>query len=193
MDRVVDRHLDYRDPGLHPVSRVRSRPREGAHHLLHLQPQATDDGRGDVHNLKFSDDTFSLVVSRCSLLCWNDKVKAFSEMYRVLRPRGIGFVGMGSGKYLSRSERKRVLSALDELRERGHADKEWLKDLPSTDYLCYIVMKAGVTDYRILRYPDGVWVEMRKSLPQADIRRRRSQHACPNAVPRSSPPGGGSG
>lgn len=132
---------------------------------------------GDVQDLKFPDDRFALIVSRCSLLCWKDKVKAFSEMYRVLRPGGLGFIGMGSGKYISDRERKRILSVLNELRERGGADEAWLKDLPSTDYLRYIAMKAGVADFRVLRYADGVWVEMHKRLTQAEIRKLRRHHA----------------
>jgi ubiquinone/menaquinone biosynthesis C-methylase UbiE len=134
---------------------------------------------GDVHHLKFPADTFNLIVSRCSLLCWKNKVRAFAEVYRVLRPGGVGFIGMGSGRYLSDRERERILRVLDDLRAMGGADEAWLKDLPSTNYLRYIAMKAGIPDSRVLRYPDGVWVEMHKSMSQAEIDRLRRRHAKP--------------
>ncbi|MDK2863085.1 MAG: hypothetical protein PWQ46_795, partial [Methanomicrobiaceae archaeon] len=48
---------------------------------------------GDVHSMPVRDDTASLIVSRGSLFFWEDRVQAFREIERVLRPGGVAFVG----------------------------------------------------------------------------------------------------
>jgi ubiquinone/menaquinone biosynthesis C-methylase UbiE len=52
---------------------------------------------GDVHALPYGDGTFDLVVSRGSVFFWDDPRRAFSEMYRVLKPGGATFIGGGFG------------------------------------------------------------------------------------------------
>ena len=49
----------------------------------------------DAHALPFHDGFAEIVVSRGSFPFWNDKRKAFSEIYRVLRPGGVAFIGRG--------------------------------------------------------------------------------------------------
>ena len=117
---------------------------------------------GDVQALTFGPDRFDLVVSRCSLPCWKDKVKAFQEINRVLKPGGVAFIGVGSGRLLSETERRRIVAALDKLRRREGESVPWLKSLPSTRFLQYCVLKAGLPDAKITRTSDGVWVEFRK-------------------------------
>lgn len=52
---------------------------------------------GDVHKMPFEDNSVELVVSRGSLPFWNDKAKAFSEIKRILKPKGIACIGCGFG------------------------------------------------------------------------------------------------
>lgn len=44
--------------------------------------------RGDIEDMPFDDQQFDVVVSNCVLNLVQDKQKAFSEMYRVLKPDG---------------------------------------------------------------------------------------------------------
>ena len=44
--------------------------------------------QGDIEEMPFSDNQFDVIVSNCVLNLVPDKQKAFSEMYRVLKPRG---------------------------------------------------------------------------------------------------------
>ena len=118
--------------------------------------------KGDVQALGFPADHFDLIVSRCSLPCWPNKVKAFTEMNRVLRPGGVGFVGVGSGRYLPAGERQRIVAALSRLRQQQGEQVPWLKALPSTRFLQYCVWKANLRSPEITRTDDGFWVQWRK-------------------------------
>jgi len=44
--------------------------------------------QGDIEEMPFSDNQFDVIVSNCVLNLVPDKQKAFSEMYRVLKPNG---------------------------------------------------------------------------------------------------------
>ena len=50
---------------------------------------------GDAQALPFRDDYADVVVSRGSFQFWEDKALAFREIYRVLKPGGVAFVGRG--------------------------------------------------------------------------------------------------
>lgn len=59
--------------------------------------RAEKDGLGDrihsevqdIHKLSYEDDYFDVIVSFCSMHHWRDPVKAFLELHRVLKPKGI--------------------------------------------------------------------------------------------------------
>jgi ubiquinone/menaquinone biosynthesis C-methylase UbiE len=51
----------------------------------------------DVRKMPFEDGSVDLAVSRGSLPFWEDKVGAFCEIYRVLRPGGVAYIGGGFG------------------------------------------------------------------------------------------------
>jgi len=117
----------------------------------------------DAANMPFADNSFELVVSRGSFPFWDDKVGGFKEVYRVLKPGGIGFIGGGFGRYLPVQQRAFIVS---ELRARvpgldvGHIPR--LK-------IAKILHKAGIEDYAILRdappqltCPCQIWIEIHK-------------------------------
>ncbi len=52
---------------------------------------------GDVHKMPFADDSADLIVSRGALPVFSDKVKALRQIWRVLKPTGVAFIG---GRYL---------------------------------------------------------------------------------------------
>lgn len=51
----------------------------------------------DVHNIPLDDCSVNLVISRGSVFFWEDQAKAFQEIYRVLAPGGVTFIGGGFG------------------------------------------------------------------------------------------------
>lgn len=52
---------------------------------------------GDVQELPLKDASIDLAVSRGSVGFWEDEGKAFSEIYRVLAPGGMTYIGCGFG------------------------------------------------------------------------------------------------
>lgn len=51
--------------------------------------------RANVEALPFRDNYAQLIVSRGSVFFWEDQVKGFNEVYRVLAPDGMAFIGGG--------------------------------------------------------------------------------------------------
>jgi len=50
---------------------------------------------GCPQELPFEDNFADIIVSRGSYKFWGDKKKAFSEIYRVLKPGGMAYIGRG--------------------------------------------------------------------------------------------------
>ena len=72
----------------------------------HAQEAGLDEERiytvvGDVHNMPLSDDFADLIVSRGSMPFWKDRTTVLREAYRVLKPGGATFVGIGFSRYQS--------------------------------------------------------------------------------------------
>ena len=68
---------------------------------------------GDVHNMPFEDNFADLIISRGSMFFWNDKIKAFKEIYRVLKLDGMAYIGGGFG---NRELREKIFA---EMRRRN--------------------------------------------------------------------------
>jgi len=90
---------------------------------------------GDVHYLPFLDNSIDLIISRGSLPAWTDRVRAFQEIYRVLKTDGIAFLG---GRYLYAPEEYKITT--EELRDN--------------------INKTGIPDTKI-NLMRGQWVEIR--------------------------------
>jgi ubiquinone/menaquinone biosynthesis C-methylase UbiE len=72
---------------------------------------------GDVHQIPAVDNTFDLIISRGSYPFWDDRQKGLGEIYRVLKPGGMTYVGGGFGT----SELSRRIFA-----EMERRDSEWV-------------------------------------------------------------------
>ena len=111
---------------------------------------------GDAHDLPFKNEVFNHLFSRGSYHCWEDKVRVFKEIYRVLKRGGIGFVGGGFGRYVTEEESNRMKS----LRDRSL--KEDAKAYGSPDKLREVIDKAGISNFRIIYDKAGLWAEIKK-------------------------------
>ena len=111
---------------------------------------------GDANNLPFEDEFADFIISRGAYHCWEDKVRVFKEIYRVLKKGGIGFIGGGFGRYVTDEDLNRMKS----LRDRSLGEKAKAYSSPET--LKEVVLKAGIPNFRILDDPAGCWAEIRK-------------------------------
>lgn len=111
---------------------------------------------GDANNLPFEDEFADFIISRGAYHCWEDKVRVFKEIYRVLKKGGIALVGGGFGRYVSTED----LNRMKALRDRSLGERAKAYSSPET--LREVVSKAGIPDFCILDDPAGCWAEIRK-------------------------------
>ncbi len=101
--------------------------------------------RGDVHSMPFKDKIADLIVSRGSIGFWEDRVKAFKEIVRVLKPDGMAVVGGGFGSKEVKEKVKGRLKRTGRTRKVKGEIRE-------------ILRKAGIECYRIIDDEANFWV-----------------------------------
>ena len=117
----------------------------------------------DAQALPFRDNYADVIVSRGSFWLWPDKVKAFSEIWRVLKPGGVAYIGRGFSENLPIEVARSV---------RGGQGNSLKYDVAKTaEQLRDIMRKLKIRDYHIIRpklnnvegVSYGVWVEFQKN------------------------------
>ncbi len=141
------------------------------HFFPYFDRQAEESGFGhqvsvifaDSHSLPFRDNYADIIVSRGSYHFWEDKVRAFSEIYRVLKPGAVAYIGRGFSRNLPVKAAKKI---------RAKQGKKMQYDVDKkANELSNIMNILKIKDYRIdiLKPPGsenvnyGIWVEFRKT------------------------------
>lgn len=114
---------------------------------------------GDVHDIPLETGSIHLAVSRGSMFFWENKPKAFQEIYRILAPGGMAFIGGGFGTLEIRQQIER------EIRHRNpdwteHLRKKIGPDAPEKWH--EILSKTGITKFNIERGEAGMWITFEK-------------------------------
>jgi len=121
--------------------------------------------RADAQTLPFRNDYAEVVVSRGSFQFWPDKVGAFGEILRVLKPGGVAYIGRGLPGNMPQDE-------AEQLRRRHGSGPKY--DVDETEKeLRGIMNTLGIADYAIRRprvgnaagVNYGIWLEFRKPRP----------------------------
>ncbi len=81
----------------------------------HLEERSME-GRmitGDVQAMPFEGSSFDLIVSRGSMPFWEDQERALREIWRVLKPEGRAYIGVGYGSSVLREQIRKKLKKKD--------------------------------------------------------------------------------
>ncbi len=119
----------------------------------------------DAHSLPFPDNCADLVVSRGTLSFLRDQVLAIREVYRVLKPGGVAFLGGGMGRYTPEEEARKLYpkGVYPEIAMGwgpGETREDSIFPFPVRSFEV-LVTKAGISDYKMIN-EGGRWVEIRK-------------------------------
>jgi SAM-dependent methyltransferase len=115
---------------------------------------------GDVQAMPFADGLADLVVSRGSYLFWPDKVQAFREIWRILKPGGVAFIGGGLGSDLPLEDRTRIQEVMAERKIGPPQELEM-----TFEEMGAVLRSAGIPDFKVSHDAGclcGLWVEFRK-------------------------------
>jgi SAM-dependent methyltransferase len=127
--------------------------------------------RADARDLPFRSDWADVVVSRGSFHFWGDREdrkKGFAEIYRVLAPGGVAYIGRGFSPNLPVETARRIRA--------GQGKKMQYDRRKLADQLAGIMKDLGIANYRV-HLPDppgaegfhyGVWVEFRKPVARGE-------------------------
>ena len=116
----------------------------------------------DAHALPFHDNYADIIVSRGSFHLWEDKVRAFGEIYRVLKPGAPAYIGRGFSENLP-VETARAIREKQRKRMKYDVDE-------TADELYDVMTVLGIKAFKIHRPQPpasegvnyGIWVEFRK-------------------------------
>lgn len=116
----------------------------------------------DVHALPFRNDFADIIISRGSFHLWQDKEKAFKEIYRVLKPRATAYVGRGFSRTLPIEAAKRIRvsqgnSLKYKVEQTGAELERIMNHLQIKDYMVNIPKPVGAEEVNY-----GIWLTFRK-------------------------------
>jgi len=131
--------------------------------------------QADAQQMPFGDGSIDLIACRGAVFFWGDPARGFKEVYRLLRPEGVAFIGGAMGRYMPVSERKALVASMEEEVRRLGPERErewWAKRSPK--WFRKWLGAAGIEDYRLFPNPPGIWVEIRKAKNTTRSRLRKS-------------------
>jgi len=114
---------------------------------------------GSVEAMPFDDNFADLIVSRGSIFFWDDLVKAFNEILRVLKPGGKTSIGGGFGS----SELKKAI--FEEMARKNDKFSQKSKGRLSPENIERIknaIVESDIEKYEIYHGDKGFWIHIEK-------------------------------
>jgi len=122
--------------------------------------------RTDAQDMPFRSNYADVVVSRGSYHFWPNQIKAFGEIYRILKPGGQAYIGRGFSRDLppavARAIRAEQGKGMNYDRVKREAElRKTMTTLGIKDYRIHTPVVVGGEDVNY-----GIWIEIRKPLPK---------------------------
>jgi len=117
----------------------------------------------DAQSLPFRDNLADIITSRGSLHFWDDQTAAFREIYRVLKPGGVAFIGRGFPETLPLETARAIRAKQKNLNYDPAQTAEQLRQIMRfLGIHGYTIYRPQVDPERKIHY--GVWIEIHKPL-----------------------------
>jgi ubiquinone/menaquinone biosynthesis C-methylase UbiE len=131
--------------------------RRGVKGKIHIE-------RGDAQQIPFQGSSADLIVCRGALFFWEIPSAGFKEVYRILKPEGVAFLGGAMGRYLPKAEREALIASIEErVRNLGpEREREWWAKR-SPQWFGKWLGAADIENFKLIPDPPGIWVEIRKT------------------------------
>jgi len=113
----------------------------------------------DVQEIPWEDQSVDLIISRGSIFFWKDQQKAFEEIYRVLTPGGVAYIGGGFGT----AELKKQIDS-----EMEKRDKKWNEERKkrigehALEAFRNKLQSAKIPVFELDKNEAGLWIVIRK-------------------------------
>ncbi|NLO06249.1 MAG: class I SAM-dependent methyltransferase, partial [candidate division WS1 bacterium] len=116
---------------------------------------------GDALDMPLREGIADFVYSRAVIPFVDDKVQFMREVYRILKPGGVAYVGHGGfGTLLDPEIRQRLVEQRLRRWAEGNVPEGW--DGPA-EGMVGLAQEAGIERCRLITEPDvGWWLEIRK-------------------------------
>ncbi|MDY0194578.1 MAG: class I SAM-dependent methyltransferase [Sulfurovaceae bacterium] len=114
--------------------------------------------QGDIHSIPLKDESIDIVISRGSSPFWEDWHKAYSEIFRILKPGGMTYIGGGFG---NAELREGIVKIMNENNPNWrNSFKDRIK--PERDAMPMILASLNPTSYEIVNDDSGFWTIITK-------------------------------
>lgn len=120
---------------------------------------------GSVHRIPLDDQSIDLVVSRGSIFFWDNRTEAFKELYRVLAPGGIAYIGGGFGTpELKREIIKKMKERNRTLPNKGDFGNKVETNIGKQNAATFDeeLRRGDITEFEIISNDAGLWIIMRR-------------------------------
>ncbi|MBW4572071.1 MAG: class I SAM-dependent methyltransferase [Tolypothrix carrinoi HA7290-LM1] len=104
----------------------------------------------DVHDMPFPDNYADLVISRSTIHHWANPVRAFQEIYRILKPSGVAII-----HDIRRNPAPEVLAEFNRLREQAGIVPSNLEEKYTPQEVEDMLKVAGLTEYATITAPES--------------------------------------
>jgi len=115
--------------------------------------------QADVQEIPLEDQSVDLIISRGSVFFWEDQQTAFEEIYRILTPNGVAYVGGGFG---TAELRKQVAVEMEKRDKNWNEENKKRIGEHAPEAFQSKLEKAKIPRFVIDRNEAGLWIVIRR-------------------------------